>query len=211
MSLKKDGKYNIDSIKTLILDLLDENEFSNVKELADTLKEKYFIPTEVAIEVIESLEEEGKISLDEPRKTKTSFESLKDKLTAFYGFNKFNIDFWAPFALCIGGLLAALLIPESVFPVNIVRWILGGLMVLGLPGYSLTFVVFPEKKLDEVELIALSLGLSLAVSPLIGVILNFTPWGITLTTVTLCLSSFTLITLTIGKYLKMKKAVKNLH
>jgi len=212
MFFKKNRKYNLDSIKTLILSALEENKFSKVKELTDMLREKYFIPADVAIKAIESLEAENKISLGaECEKTLVFFGSFKDKFNTCYGFKKANIDFWVPLLLCVGGLLSALFIPEYVFPVNILRWILGGLLVLGLPGYSVTFVIFPEKKLSDVELIAFSLGLSLVISPLIGLILNFTPWGITLSTITLCLSSFTLIALIIGKYLKIKKTIKNFH
>ena len=74
-----------------------------------------------------------------------------------------------------------------------VRVILGVPFVLLFPGYALVCALFPKRKdLDGVERVALSIGLSLAVVPLIGLILNYTPWGIRIFPVTLSLFAFTL-------------------
>lgn len=74
------------------------------------------------------------------------------------------------------------------------RTLLGLLLVLFLPGYTLIAALFPKKTdLDGVERLALSFGLSIAVTPLIGLILNYTPWGIRLEPILISLSGFTLI------------------
>jgi uncharacterized membrane protein len=65
-----------------------------------------------------------------------------------------------------------------------VRVILGLPFILFIPGYILIFALFPTKKTDKgidiIERIALSFGLSIAIVPLIGLGLNYTPWGIRL-------------------------------
>jgi uncharacterized membrane protein len=67
-------------------------------------------------------------------------------------------------------------------------------MVLFLPGYALIAALFPRKDdLDGIERVALSFGLSIAVVPLIGLGLNYTPWGIRLTPVVISLVFFTVI------------------
>lgn len=64
-------------------------------------------------------------------------------------------------------------------------------MVLFIPGYTLIAALFPKKDdLDGIERLALSFGLSIAVVPLIGLGLNYTPWGIRLTPVVISLSFF---------------------
>ncbi|NUC72785.1 DUF1616 domain-containing protein [Haloterrigena sp. SYSU A558-1] len=45
--------------------------------------------------------------------------------------------------------------------------------------------------IDGIERVALSFGLSIAVTPLIGLVLNFTPWGIRLGPIMLAISVFT--------------------
>ncbi len=55
------------------------------------------------------------------------------------------------------------------------------LLVLLIPGYVLVAALFPDnQEIDWIERIALSFGLSIAVVPLLGLLLNFTPFGIRL-------------------------------
>jgi len=75
--------------------------------------------------------------------------------------------------------------------------ILAILLVLFLPGYVLVAALFPgsltpdEPEIDWIERIALSLALSVAVVPLFGLILNFTPWGIRFAPVVVTITLFT--------------------
>lgn len=75
-----------------------------------------------------------------------------------------------------------------------IRNILGLPLVLFLPGYALIAALFPAKSdLDGIERTALSFGLSIAVVPLIGLGLNYTPWGIRLLPILISLSIFTFV------------------
>ncbi len=66
--------------------------------------------------------------------------------------------------------------------------------MLFLPGYALIAMLFPEKSgLEGMERIALSVAMSVAVVPLIGLALNYTPWGIRETPLLASLSAFTLL------------------
>lgn len=66
--------------------------------------------------------------------------------------------------------------------------------VLFLPGYALIAALFPAKSdLDGIERVALSFGLSIAIVPLIGLGLNYTPWGIRTLPILISLSVFTFI------------------
>jgi len=75
---------------------------------------------------------------------------------------------------------------------TLLRNILGLPLVLFLPGYALIAALFPAKSdLDGIERAALSFGLSIAGVPLIGLGLNYTPWGIRLLPILISLSLFT--------------------
>jgi uncharacterized membrane protein len=85
-------------------------------------------------------------------------------------------------------VLTIILVPE--FPLRI---ILGIPFLLFFPGYALIAFLFPEKKdLDAIERIALSFGFSIAISPLIGFGLNYTPFGIHLDPILVCITAFNL-------------------
>jgi uncharacterized membrane protein len=77
---------------------------------------------------------------------------------------------------------------------TILRNVLGLPLVLFLPGYTLIAALFPAKSdLDGIERTALSFGLSIAIVPLIGLVLNYTPFGIRLLPVLISLSIFIFI------------------
>ncbi|MBM4242032.1 MAG: DUF1616 domain-containing protein, partial [Euryarchaeota archaeon] len=83
-----------------------------------------------------------------------------------------------------------------ISPLNktFIRIILGLLLILFLPGYCLIAALFPRKgDLDGVERVALSFGLSIAITPLIGLLLNYTPFGIRLEPILISLSVFTFL------------------
>ncbi len=66
-------------------------------------------------------------------------------------------------------------------------------MVIFFPGYVLVAALFPDnKEIDWIVRIALSFGLSIAVVPLIGLLLNFTPFGIRLVPIVISILIFTL-------------------
>jgi len=90
-------------------------------------------------------------------------------------------------------LLIALIAIIVFLPSNVLRIILGLPIVLFFPGYVLILALFPKKEgVTGIERIALSFGLSIAVVPLIGFILNYTPWGIKLYPILISLAGFIL-------------------
>ncbi len=89
-------------------------------------------------------------------------------------------------ALTLGAVYA---LPQA-YPLVMVRWVSGSVFVLFLPGYVTLRALFPKKELDSMENFALALGLSLALVPMMGLVLNYTPWGITLDALVLTLTLY---------------------
>jgi len=111
-----------------------------------------------------------------------------------------------PYDLIICAALALLLIALIAFvPDSLARQILGLVFVLFLPGYAATAALFPEnEQIDTIERVALSFGLSIAIVPLIGLGLNFTPWGIRLEPIMASVSAFIIIASVVGWYRRMR-------
>jgi uncharacterized membrane protein len=91
-------------------------------------------------------------------------------------------------------LVASLaLVPVAIFAAEPLRIVLGLPFILFFPGYTLIAALFPKREsISGIERIALSFGLSIAVVPLIGLILNYTPWGIRLYPILISLTVFIL-------------------
>jgi len=87
---------------------------------------------------------------------------------------------------------------------SFLRVLFGVAMILFIPGYALIAALFPARDdLDGIERVALSFGLSIAVSPLIGLALNYTPWGIRLDPILISLTAFTLAMIGIAWYRRL--------
>ena len=81
-----------------------------------------------------------------------------------------------------------------LWPSTALRIVLGIPALLFCPGYALISALYPRRiGIDGIEKLVFSIGISVAIVPLIGLILNYTPPGITLTTVLSSTASFTLI------------------
>lgn len=107
-----------------------------------------------------------------------------------------------PFKLFLSVILALLIVLDVS---GTVRVALGLTFVLFSPGYALISALFPARDdLNGIERVALSFGLSIAVVPLLGLILNYTPWGIRLYPILLTLLVFTILLSVIAIYRRNK-------
>jgi uncharacterized membrane protein len=120
------------------------------------------------------------------------YNSKADTLTKFIKDFYLSMTLWlVAISTCVT-LLAVYVIPD-VMPWSIVRVISGGVFVLFIPGYALVQLLFPKKEMDMVERIAFSIGLSLAVVPLVGFLLNYSPWGIRLDPIVASISALSMV------------------
>ncbi|MFC1950985.1 DUF1616 domain-containing protein [Chloroflexota bacterium] len=102
----------------------------------------------------------------------------------------------------ISSLILVLL---TLFTPGALRIISGFTFVLFFPGYSLVAALFTRKtSLGNIERFALSFGLSIAVVPIIGLVLNYTLWGIRLYPIMISLFIFIVITASVAWYRRKK-------
>ena len=96
--------------------------------------------------------------------------------------------FWFTFSIAVIYPIIIFCIPP-VQPAVIIRQILTIVQFFWLPGHILVKIVFPKRtqelqskgNLEPLERFALSIGISVVLIPVIGLFLNYTPSGITLT------------------------------
>lgn len=157
----------------LAQEALRTRHIKTVAELFRIIQEQQpSVTTEDVVQVVKRLREEGKLELALPPPTvETYLQFLQSRPQ--------NMWFFLVIAASIATLTAVYIIP-NMYPAAVFRWVLGSIFILFLPGYVTIQALFPTKKLDDIERFALSVGLSIAITPLIGLLLNYTPWGIRL-------------------------------
>jgi uncharacterized membrane protein len=78
-------------------------------------------------------------------------------------------------------------------PLFVIRYVLGFVFVVFLPGYCLVNILFlGRNRLDVVELAVLSVALSWGITGLVGLFLGLSPIGINFTSITVSLSGIVL-------------------
>jgi uncharacterized membrane protein len=93
--------------------------------------------------------------------------------------NYASLPFWSVVAITALTLCLSVFIPSAA-PWSIVRYIVGGAFILIMPGYSILLLLFPTKDISNMERLALSMGLSLVLIPLIGLLFAYSAFGIQL-------------------------------
>jgi hypothetical protein len=181
-------------IRTLILDTVIREKPENTEKLRQLMQQEIRINPWLITQILLELENEGKLQFKNPEPpTPTSVSE--------FIFSKRVLWYWIILTLSIVTSISVFTIPEAIYPLAFVRNTLGIIFMLFLPGLALIKTLFPatipikttSENLDNIELIALSLGLSIALTIFVGLILNHTPWGITLTSITLVLLGLTVI------------------
>jgi uncharacterized membrane protein len=113
-----------------------------------------------------------------------------DTIIEAFATHKVPYDIAACYVWLAGTILSIYL---PVVNETFLRVVFGIPVILFIPGYALIAALFPAAKdLGGIERIALSFGLSIAVVPLIGLALNYTPWGIRLDPIVTSLAVFTI-------------------
>jgi len=182
-------------LESTIIRIVKEKKPQTVKELTTYVKEQLQIPDQEIIEFILKLQSDGKIKFEKYEPPPKSFISYLQTEQSYW--------YWITILISAATTTTVFTIPENLYPWVIIRHILGAIFVLWLPGYTFIKLLFPTVKkakeaLDNIERIALSLGMSLAIVPIIGLLLNYTPWGIRLTPIVISLMALTIVFATVA-------------
>jgi len=176
----------LDDFDRALVDVIGDEHPETLEEAVKLVRLRFSESDEAIMERVLRLESQGKVFFEKVAATVPS--SLRE-----YFFSGWAVWFWVVFGLASAASVMVFVVPEDAFPLVFARYVFGSVFVLFLPGYSLIRALFGCKELDNIERFALSIGLSLALVPLAGLLLNYTPWGIRTTPVTFCLLALTLV------------------
>lgn len=195
-------------IKRLTIKIIKEKKPETIVQLISLVRKEENIPAERLFITIQELEDEKNLQFE---------ESFFPESTAEYVFSIRATWYWIILLLSILTAFFVFSIPDNIIPQIYARSALGIMFVLYFPGYAIIKAIYPINVplelrsviLDNIERIVLSLGLSLAVTPLIGLTLYFTPLGLNLVQTTLSLLAVTVSfsTLAIWREYHARKAI----
>ncbi|TRZ53358.1 MAG: DUF1616 domain-containing protein [Dehalococcoidia bacterium] len=157
-----------------------------ITQLVELVYEKHPLPPQEIVASVLALQKQGKLNFKED--TTLTPSTLRSYLSSPHSY-----WYWLTLILAIATTTIVFTIPENAIHIVYTRYILGSVFTLFLPGYTFIKALFPEKELDNIERVALSIGMSLALVPITGLILNYTPWGIRTTPITISLLALTTI------------------
>ena len=181
-------------IKHLILDVVKKQKPENAKQLITLMQKRHAIQPEQTTSTLVELENKDRLHF-------TKQEPPTPASAKEYLFSTKAVWYWTTIALAVATAIAVFTIPDTAYPIVYLRSALGTIFVLFLPGFTFIRALFPAKvpiktsseNMDTIERIALSFGMSLVLAAITGLILNYTPWGIRLTPITLSLLALTIV------------------
>ena len=119
-----------------------------------------------------------------------------------YLLSLYGLSYWLLLAFMAFQAYVILWMPQ-IYPLVYLRYVVAAVFILYVPGYTLIEALYPKaKELERLERFGLSVGLSLALVPLVGLVLNYTPWGIRLEPSLISLSFLTAVLGIVALYRK---------
>ena len=172
-------------IKNKILLLSKNSKTKSIRELMNLIQSKYEIKKDEFLNLIIELENENKITLNKYNNDLkiNRYEYLKSNNATWFWLTMFYII----------SMLVIIYITYNNYIYSNLRIILIVIYIIYIPGYSLTRLLFPMKKINLVERIMLSMGCSLILTTILGLLLNYTFWGINIISITITHTIFTIL------------------
>jgi hypothetical protein len=179
-------------IDETIIQIMDEHESLTVQQLMNLLKDRLQLTETEIDENLNRLNHEGRIKLEKQPVFSHSIPYSKSYISTASAYWFFLIV-----ALTLGTTIAVFGISEYA-PESIIRYALGFIYVLVLPGYSLMRILFPCKRfgskenmlIDWLTRFSFSVVFSIAIVSMVGLALDYV-WAVNLDSLILSLSSLT--------------------
>jgi uncharacterized membrane protein len=184
---------NEDKLNQLIIKIIIEKKPQNAGQLINLVLEEVVVSEKRILDALNYLNESKIIKMERSDFQKLAFSSfLKTREALWY---------WLVMTTNLLAFISVFIIPVDAYPFSFLRNILGLLFILFFPGYSFVRLMFNKEKpikqlsdsLESVEHLASSIGVSIALSSIVGLMLYYTPLGLGLVSITFSLFLLTLI------------------
>ncbi len=181
----------INQVKKIIISAIRKRDVEKTEILVNLIKKELNMPEEQIMHILQVLEDEKVLEFH---------DSVFPESGHGFLFSTKALWYWLFVLMSVSLIFIIMLSPESSTLVVYLRNILGLAFVTYLPGYAIIKFLYPinvplktqSLTLDIIERVALSLGLSIAVTSILGLLLYYTPLGIKLLPIALSLLGVTI-------------------
>lgn len=180
-----------------ILKAVNEEKPESVSELVATIKRATKYSEGEIAEAVLKLQGQGEIELEE--------QQINSRDLAAFATGE---GLWYLVTIILGVVTSSLVFTVSagMYPLVYLKNFLGIIFVLFLPGYAVTKALFAKsilgktisKEIETIARIALSMGLSIALVSIVGLLLFYSPWGLSLPAIVTTLFILTALSATVG-------------
>ncbi|MHA1252451.1 MAG: DUF1616 domain-containing protein [Candidatus Helarchaeota archaeon] len=195
-------------LSDIIINILKNNKNLTIKQLISKINSEYNYSNNLIIKCIKDMADQGLINIS--KITIPKEQPFKNPIINYF-LSKNSLSFWLSLIIIVISFFLVYYVPQNsiwsdnfwIFSLGILRIIFGTIITLFLPGYLfLSLLYYNKKDLDILEKFGLSIGLSISIVLLIGLIFNFTPIGITLNPIISTINIISLVLLVISTILK---------
>ena len=180
------NEINIDEVKKIIINTIQIKSPNTVEELINIIEYENKIKKEKLVDVILQLQREDIITFNKVYENEV-------KTIIDYLLSKKSFWFWVNIIITTITYFFVNFIPTDNISTKFLRYIFGSISILFLPGYNLIKILYPTKEINNIERTALSIGCSIAIVPLIGLLLNYAYIEIKTSSIMLIITTLTLI------------------
>ncbi|EMR74193.1 Protein of unknown function (DUF1616) [Thaumarchaeota archaeon SCGC AB-539-E09] len=158
-------------IYEMIINTIIEKKIESVETLVTIMEEKSSYSKVEIIDAVILLKDEDKISLS------LEGDTEKPRFLTFI-FSETSYWYWGIVVVSIMSLFVTHFISENNYPMIYIRYVFGFIFVIFIPGYSLVRLTYLNYKLPYLTQILYSVCLSIFIVMIIGLVLNFTNYGL---------------------------------
>ena len=176
----KEGK----TLESWLLSVIDKNKPESLAKLVSIARAEGFSQKDTITE-ISRLEKLGRLRLNPPEQKMRVFKRFL--------FSSSMLWYWSVIVVSVVAVVSVLVISPSLFPFVYIRWIAGLAILLYIPGFCFVKALFTVKELGNLEILVLSVCISLILVVLVGLLCNFTPLGLSEVPITVILAALSII------------------
>ena len=184
-------------IENKILYIVNSKKPTTGTQLVEYIIEELSITEPQALKMLVELEDRKKISFNQEKPIPVDLQ----------GFLLSNNARWYQIVMLISFSSVFSVIFQITGTLNFLRNLIGVVYVLFIPGYSVTRILYMSEEISSTKNILFSMAISVSIAAFVGILLNYSSYGITPVPVALAVFIIVLLLSNTAIYMEYKNVI----